>query len=180
MGASVAKRMGSYAAKPAKELDASAIHYSRVWEDHRLLSQGLHSQPGDIVLCITSGGDNVLNLLLDEPKKIVAVDFNPSQSAVLELKLAAIKHLNYDQYLLLLGETEDSLNQRLPIYQLLKPHLPDYVQEYWDSIPDVLQHGLSVVGQMEKSLATFRTENLTRVVSNDIICLLYTSDAADE
>ena len=53
MGASVAKRMGSYAAKPAKELDASAIHYSRVWEDHRLLSQGLHSQPGDIVLCIT-------------------------------------------------------------------------------------------------------------------------------
>ena len=53
MGASVAKRMESFAAKPAKELDASAIQYSRVWEDHRLLSQGLKTQPGDVVLSIT-------------------------------------------------------------------------------------------------------------------------------
>ena len=42
----------------------------------------------------------------------VAVDLNPSQSALLELKLAAIKHLNYEDYLLLLGENEDPLNQR--------------------------------------------------------------------
>ena len=42
----------------------------------------------------------------------VAVDLNPSQSAVLELKLAAIKYLNYEEYLLLLGETGDSINQR--------------------------------------------------------------------
>ena len=55
MGASVAKRMESFAAKPAKELDASAIQYSRVWEDHRLLSQGLKTQPGDVVLSITIG-----------------------------------------------------------------------------------------------------------------------------
>ena len=53
MGASVAKRMESFAAKPAKELDASAIQYSRVWEDHRLFSQGLKTQPGDVVLSIT-------------------------------------------------------------------------------------------------------------------------------
>ena len=53
MGASVAKRIENYAAKPAKELNASAIQYSRVWEDHRLLSQALQTQPGDIVLSIT-------------------------------------------------------------------------------------------------------------------------------
>ena len=53
MGASVAKRIENYAAKPLKELDVSAIQYSRVWEDHRLLSKGLQTQPGDIVLCIT-------------------------------------------------------------------------------------------------------------------------------
>ena len=53
MGASVAKRMESIAAKSVKELDASAIEYSRVWEDHRLLSQGLQTQPGDVVLSIT-------------------------------------------------------------------------------------------------------------------------------
>ena len=53
MGASVAKRMESIAAKSVKELDASAIEYSRVWEDYRLLSQGLQTQPGDVVLSIT-------------------------------------------------------------------------------------------------------------------------------
>ena len=34
----------------------------------------------------------------------------------MELKLAAIKHLNYEEYLLLLGETGDSLNQRWVVY----------------------------------------------------------------
>ena len=53
MGASVAKRMESIAAKSVKELDASAIECSRVWEDYRLLSQGLQTQPGDVVLSIT-------------------------------------------------------------------------------------------------------------------------------
>ena len=46
----------------------------------------------------------------------VAVDLNPSQNALLELKLAAIKHLNYEDYLLLLGEKEDPLNQRYVVY----------------------------------------------------------------
>ena len=48
----------------------------------------------------------------------VAVDLNPSQSALLELKLAAIKHLSYEDYLLLLGEKEDPLNQRYVAYTI--------------------------------------------------------------
>ena len=55
-----------------------------------------------------------------------------------------------------------------------------FLQEYWESVPDVLQHGLSVVGQMEKSLATFRTEYLTRVVSNDMIDKLFTAKSLNE
>ena len=54
------------------------------------------------------------------------------------------------------------------------------LQEYWDSVPEVLQHGLSVVGQMEKSVATFRTEYLTKVVSNDMIDKLFTAKSLDE
>ena len=55
-----------------------------------------------------------------------------------------------------------------------------FLQEYWESVPDVLQHGLSVVGQMEKSLATFRTEYLTSVVTNDMIDKLFTAKSLDE
>ena len=54
------------------------------------------------------------------------------------------------------------------------------MQEYFDSIWDELQHGLSVVGQMEKSLVTFRTEYLTKVVSNDMIDKLFTAKSLDE
>ena len=54
------------------------------------------------------------------------------------------------------------------------------MQEYLDSIRDELQHGLSVVGQMEKSLVTFRTEYLTKVVSNDMIDKLFTAKSLDE
>ena len=54
------------------------------------------------------------------------------------------------------------------------------MQEYWDSVPDVLQHGLSLVGQMEKSLVTFRNEHLTKVVSNDMIDKLFTAKSLDE
>ena len=49
----------------------------------------------------------------------VAVDLNLSQSALLELKLAAIKHLNYEDYLLLLGENEDPLKGMLHTLQKL-------------------------------------------------------------
>ena len=54
------------------------------------------------------------------------------------------------------------------------------LQVYLDSIRDELQHGLSVVGQMEKSLVTFQTEYLTKVVSNDMIDKLFTAKSLDE
>lgn len=61
---------------------------------------------------LCSAGDNTLNLLLAGPKKIVAVDLSPAQNAVLELKIAAIKNLTYDDYLLILGESEDVEKKR--------------------------------------------------------------------
>ncbi len=37
----------------AVALDLNVIRYSKVWEDHRVLSQALDIQPGDVVLSIT-------------------------------------------------------------------------------------------------------------------------------
>lgn len=39
----------------------------------------------------------------------VAVNVNPAESALLELKIAAIHHLKYEDYLLVLGDREDSM-----------------------------------------------------------------------
>jgi len=45
----------------------------------------------DTVLTLTSGGCNALNLLLHGAGRVVAVDCNPAQSALLELKATAIR-----------------------------------------------------------------------------------------
>ena len=45
----------------------------------------------DTVLTLTSGGCNALNLLLHGAGRVVAVDCNPAQSALLELKTVAIR-----------------------------------------------------------------------------------------
>lgn len=44
----------------------------------------------------------------------VAVDVDPAESALLELKIAAIKHLSYEDYvyLLVLGDKEDTMQKR--------------------------------------------------------------------
>lgn len=45
----------------------------------------------DEVLTLSSGGCNSLNLLLHGAGHVVSVDCNPAQSALLELKAAAIR-----------------------------------------------------------------------------------------
>lgn len=51
----------------------------------------------DTVLTLSSGGCNSLNLLLHGAGHVVSVDCNPAQSALLELKAAAIRsvHLHH-------------------------------------------------------------------------------------
>ncbi len=46
----------------------------------------------------------------------MSVDMSPAQNAVLELKLAAIRHLGYDSFLVLLGETADSYQRRSAVH----------------------------------------------------------------
>ena len=49
---------------------------------------------------------------------IVAVDMNPAENALLEFKIAAIKHLNYEDYLLVLGDKEDTEQKRYTHYSI--------------------------------------------------------------
>ena len=46
---------------------------------------------GDACLTLTSGGCNAINMCLQGASSVTAVDCNPAQSALLELKAAAIR-----------------------------------------------------------------------------------------
>ena len=51
-----------------------------------------------------------------------------AQNSILELKLVAIRYLSYHDYLVLLGETDDTGEQRLALYEQVKEHMPTYAQ----------------------------------------------------
>ena len=65
--------------------------YNTCWEDPRLDREMLNLQPDSRVVMITSAGCNALDYLLDGPAQIHAVDMNPRQNALLQLKIAMIQ-----------------------------------------------------------------------------------------
>ena len=85
------------------------------WEDPRLDQKALQIQAGDSVFGITSGCCNILEFLLFDPSVIYAVDINPTQSYSMELKIEAIRELNYKEFIQFLG-VEQAAN-RLELFQ---------------------------------------------------------------
>jgi betaine lipid synthase len=48
--------------------------YAFTWEDSRVDARLLRVQPDDVILAITSAGDNILSFALEKPRRIHAVD----------------------------------------------------------------------------------------------------------
>ena len=67
--------------------------YPQIWEDPVVDMAALGIQPGDHLVCIASGGCNVMSYLTAAPASITAVDLSPAHVALLRLKLAAAQSL---------------------------------------------------------------------------------------
>ena len=105
--------------------------YNTSWEDPRLDRTALELTPDDSILVITSAGCNTLDYALQSPKHVYAVDVNPRQNALLELKLAGTRTLRYDEFFAMWGQG------RLPgiehTYRTrLRNQLTPFAQQYWD------------------------------------------------
>ncbi|NER52946.1 MAG: BtaA family protein [Symploca sp. SIO1A3] len=106
--------------------------YVTCWEDPRLDRIAMKLTKDDTVLVLTSGGCNALEYALDEPQHIYAVDVNPRQNALLELKIAGIRELDYSSFFQLFGEGHLA-NFKKVYQQQLRTHLSPFAQQYWDS-----------------------------------------------
>ncbi|MEM7785227.1 MAG: BtaA family protein [Planctomycetota bacterium] len=114
----------------------TAVHgnnlvYNTCWEDPRLDRVALDFGAEDNVLVITSAGCNALDYSLCSPNHVYAVDMNPRQNALLDLKMSAIRNLEFDDFFRMFGDG------RLPgakeIYaDKLRGSLPEWSQEFWD------------------------------------------------
>lgn len=164
----------------AQKMALDQIRYSTVWEDADLLTQGLRIGPDDDVLCVASGGDNVFALLLEEPRSVTAIDMSPAQIALVELKLAAIRALEWAAFVALLGYADAD---RETLYRAVRAGMPESAVAFWDARVDVIADGLHRAGRLERYFEAFATEHLPRLWAPDLyarLCATPTLEAQAE
>jgi S-adenosylmethionine-diacylglycerol 3-amino-3-carboxypropyl transferase len=112
-----------------------SLVYNTCWEDPAVDRRALDISRNDTMLVITSAGCNVLDYALAAPRRIHAVDANPRQNALLELKLAGIRRLDFGDFFAVFGE---GFHDKFPaIYRdALRADLSPFAREYWDRNAD--------------------------------------------
>lgn len=105
--------------------------YAFTWEDSRVDERILNLGPDDVVLAITSAGDNILSYARQSPATIHAIDLNPSQNHLLELKVASYAAaLPYDDFWKMFGDGKHP-DFRSILTSKLSPHLSSRAFQYW-------------------------------------------------
>jgi S-adenosylmethionine-diacylglycerol 3-amino-3-carboxypropyl transferase len=122
--------------------------FAQNWEDPESDQSALKIKSNDAVLAITSGGCNVLGFLLFDPAIIYSVDINSAQSYLMELKIAAIKGLEFDEFMSFAGLHEH--DDRLKLFDKLKPFLSKEALEFWDRPNKIISHGFIMNGKYER------------------------------
>ncbi|GMW03628.1 MAG: hypothetical protein AMXMBFR84_47620 [Candidatus Hydrogenedentota bacterium] len=105
--------------------------YNTCWEDPRLDRVALDLTPNDTLVMITSAGCNALDYAIQGPRRIHAVDVNSKQNAVLELKMAGIRRMDYAPFFELFGRGRFR-HFRQEYRTRLRPELSDTARAFWD------------------------------------------------
>ena len=136
-----------------------SLVYNTCWEDPAVDRQALAIGPEDTVLVITSAGCNALDYALCEPRRVHAVDANPRQTALLELKLAGIRHLDFDDFFQVFGRGRHLRFDQ--IYRdALRAGLSPFAQSFWDRNGNWFQHA--------EELGSFYYHGLSGVVARGL------------
>jgi len=146
----------------------SRIVYSQCWEDPVVAADGLHLGPADDLLSLGSAGDNVMAMSLRGPRSITAIDFSAAQNALFELKLAALRHLDWYGYVSFLGARPAF--DRVSVYRdRLRKELGDDVRAYFDAQEAQLARGIIHAGRFQRYLSTFRTAILPLIHGRAVV-----------
>jgi S-adenosylmethionine-diacylglycerol 3-amino-3-carboxypropyl transferase len=143
------------------------ILYAQCWEDPQLDRSAFKITPDDVIFSITSGGCNVLTFLLDNPRKIIALDLNPYQNFLLDLKIAAFKMLSHDEMLEFLGIRESQ--RRLLLYIQLCPELQADSRIYWDTQLRKIRRGVIHCGRYERYMRLVRKAVIVPFIKGSLV-----------
>ena len=123
------------------------IVFNMSWEDPEMDRQALRVGPGDTVISISSAGCNPLNFLCQNPDRLITIDGNPAQNAVVELKLAAIEALDHGAFFDIFAARNPSAICR--VYRpKLRKLLSQRSRNFWDENLWMVRRGLYDYGKM--------------------------------
>ncbi|MDX8354895.1 DUF3419 family protein [Cognatiyoonia sp. IB215182] len=107
--------------------------YAQIWEDPVVDMQALKIRPTDHIVCIASGGCNMLSYLTAKPEAITAVDLSPAHVMLNKLKLAIVQHVPDHRVLYeMLGEANKPGNVQT-FDRYVAPYLDKETLEYWNA-----------------------------------------------
>ncbi len=106
--------------------------YAQIWEDPVVDMEALKIGADDNIVCIASGGCNLLSYLTANPASITAVDLSPAHVMLNKLKLAAVQHLpDHATLFQVLGRGDQAEN--IEIFDTyIATHLDEDVRAYWN------------------------------------------------
>jgi S-adenosylmethionine-diacylglycerol 3-amino-3-carboxypropyl transferase len=154
----------------------SLLRYSFGNEDWRTEEAALNIQPQDKVLCITASGDRPLNLLTRECEKIVCIDANYVQNHLLQLKAAAMRVLDYQDYLAFLGAIPGK--GRKQTLRLLLPYMDSQAAQFWIKNENMVAKGILYQGTVER--LTFIVAKLLSLARGKKVKRLFNMDDLEE
>lgn len=135
----------------------SEIAFSQTREDPNIewqIVDRLADRLGDSlrILTIASGGCTALSLLAHPAiARIDAIDVNPAQLHLVELRRQALLHLNLNEQLQSIGaDLTSGESDRIRLYQQLRSHLPRSTQIFWDERLEQIAFGVNRVGRFEQ------------------------------
>ena len=136
------------------------VLYSQCWEDPQIDREAFNIQKDDVVFSITSGGCNLLSFLIDNPEEVIALDLNPNQNYLLELKIAAFKFLSYENMLEFIGVRKSG--KRLVHYDSIKYSMSVNARIFWENKISKVKKGIVHSGRYENYMKLLR--NCIRVL----------------
>ncbi len=159
-------------------VDHGYIRYANCWEDADLLTEALDVREGQRVLSIASAGDNSFSLLVNAPELVLAVDINPVQLHLVELKKAAITVLEREDFLRFFGFLPSVDRSRY--LDAARAVMPADTARFWDQRRALVAGGLVDKGKFENYFRLFRTRVLPLVHGRGRIAELLREKSAEE
>lgn len=131
----------------------TSLNYSSANEDGLTELKALHISRHDSVGCITGSGDRPLHMLLACPAHVYAFDINPVQNHLLELKIAAMRSLDYHQFCCFLGLQPMSGQEREQVFNSLQSQLSKDAAQWFNRHLRLVKQGIIYQGRWERYFA---------------------------